>query len=738
MHRCEAAHMTNSAKKSCAASVAFALLATACGGSGGGTPPGHGGAGPHQPDSRYAALKAQADDAKKLTGPEALAAYPTAFGELKYDPMSAEYLDRIQASTLALNAGETAAFARNGFVISNRHAFPTFVKGYAEIYAQHLPVFISADALLEAVHSAYDSLLASVEATTLVGKLTALLTSMREQLARSDADPATRADVDVYLAVTLSLLQNSASPPVAGGDATLIASLVNNARAAQGPATVELFGVQRDEDFSQFEPRGHYVADPNLTQYFKAMMWLGRVDLRLVETKSDGSRVFNRRQYEAMLLMRDTLKLADWQQIDDMLKLFVGPSDNIVPAQIDQLVADLGGARAARAASDAAVEQALLHGGYGQQQIASYLMVNDGSVATLPLNRSFLLLGQRYIVDSNVLSAVVYDRVADRLMPNPLDVAFGALANNQALALEPDLAKYQQLPGALARVRVLIDSNDAPVWEQSFYNSWLSALRTLSPAPDASASPAGAPSVMTTEAWGRRVLNTQLASWAELRHDTLLYAKQSYSGIPSCGFPDAYVDPYPEAFAALGKYASLGMRLTDLLPATLPQLTSSPRDYFMTLGRAATILEGIANAELSGAALTSGQLAFINDAVRIEKQSAVCTTIDVPDGWLAKLYLDRQKSIEFSPTIADVHTQPADEAGNSVGYVLHVGTAAPRLMVVTFDSCGGGPRAYAGVVFSYHEKTTNDFVRLTDSQWSSSLNLTTPPDAAWLGPALAQ
>jgi hypothetical protein len=726
--------MTKAPKKSCTACVAFALWVSACGGSGGAASPGHGD-GPQHSDAQYVALKAQADDAKKLTAAEALAAYPTAFGELKYDPMSAEYLDRLQASTLALNASESAAFAKNGFVISTAHGFPTFAKGYAEIYVQHLPVFISADALLETVHSAYDSLLASVEATTLVGQLTALLTSMRAKLARSDADPRTRADLDVYLAVTLWLLQNSVAAPVAGGDASLIVELGNKARSASGPATIELFGEQRDEDFSQFTPRGHYADDPTLTQYFKAMMWLGRVDMRLVETKPDGSRVFNRRQYEAMLLLRDTLDLAQWQAIDDMLKLFVGPSDNMVPPQIDRLVADLGGAGAARSASDAAVEQALSQGGYGQQQIASYLMLNDGTVGTLPLNRSFLLFGQRYIVDSDVLSAVVYDRVADRLMPNPLDAAFGALANSQALALDPDLATSQRLPGALARVRVLIDSTDAPVWEQSFYNLWLSALRALSPA---LASPAGAPNVMTTAAWGRRVLNTQLGSWAELRHDTLLYAKQSYSGIPVCGFPDAYVDPYPQAFAALGKYASLGMRLADALSEDSSQLAMRTRAYFTTLGDAATVLEGIANAELSGTELTSEQLDFINDAVRIERQSAVCATIDVPDGWLAKLYLDRQKSIEFDPTIADVHTQPADAAGNIVGNVLHVGTAAPRLMVATFDACGGGPRAYAGVVFSYHEKITTNFVRLTDRDWSASLNSMPPADAAWLAPVLGQ
>ena len=38
-------------------------------------------------------------------------------------------------------------------------------------------------------------------------------------------------------------------------------------------------------------------------------------------------------------------------------------------------------------------------------------MVNGLAEGTLPLSRSFLLLGQRYVVDSHVFSNVVYDRV---------------------------------------------------------------------------------------------------------------------------------------------------------------------------------------------------------------------------------------------------------------------------------------------------------------------------------------
>ncbi len=68
-----------------------------------------------------------------------------------------------------------------------------------------------------------------------------------------------------------------------------------------------------------------------------------------------------------------------------------------------------------------------------------------------------------------------------------------------------------------------------------------------------------------TEAWGRRLLSTQLASWAELRHDTLLYAKQSYTGGDTCEFPDAYVDPYPAFYARIAELAQHGVEIVGAL-----------------------------------------------------------------------------------------------------------------------------------------------------------------------------
>jgi len=351
--------------------------------------------------------------------------------------------------------------------------------------------------------------------------------------------------------------------------------------------------------------------------------------------------------------------------------------------------------------------------------------VDDG-VTTLP--NSFAFMGQRYTVDSNVFTKVVYPNVQERMMPNPLDVAFAALGNDQAASLlRSELDTYGYAP-SLAKARQLVEWHDAGYWDSSLYTFWLSALRELSGGQyDATTLPA----IARTEAWGRRLLNTQLASWAELRHNTVLYTKQSYTGMPMCEYPDGYVDPYPGLYGRLQKLGTMAAdRLAQVLPTTSG--TDSPAvSYFRTLADVASRLESLANEELAGATRTQADLDFLNDAVVVKKKSVGCSSIDAPGGWYAKLFYLGDDALDSNPTIVDVHTQPTDAGGNVVGRVLHVATGNPRLMVLSVDSCQG-PRAYAGVVSAYFEQITDNFKRMTDQEWSAQINAATPDDVPWM------
>jgi hypothetical protein len=701
---------------------------------------------PAEQQAAFAALREQLGAARTMTFDDLAPSYALPFAQtLPYDPLTATGLDLIDAA-FSLTDAERALLSSHGFATTARQQFPSFVYGYETIYMHDLPLYVSADSILHAVHRSYDDILQTLEVAALSGELKALLEGMRAKLALGlpDIPAQAQADADLYLAVALSLLTGEGAPVVGGGDAAQVSDLVQKATAASGAANLTLFGVARDMDFSQFTPRGHYTDSEELKRYFRAMMWFGRVDLRLIETQQDGSQVFHRRQAEGALALTALLDMPRWKRIDDTIRVFVGESDNMTPPQMDGLFADLGVTSAAQllALDDATLAQAIIDGRYGEQRISSHIMINGLGEGTLPLSATYLVFGQRYVVDSHVFSNVVYDRVqggaVKRMMPDPLDVAMAALGNNQAFGmLEAGLRQYSYASD-LHSMRLLVDAHGADFWELNLYNLWLDAIRAMSPDAAEVADPgaAGLPAVAATEAWGRRVLGAQLASWAELRHDTILYAKQSYTGGATCEFPDAYIDPYPALYNRLARFAERGEALADTLDlSAYPELVEGVQGYFSHLRDTALTLEGMATKQRQGQAFSAEELAFINRAVAIQMG---CGDPAGVEGWYADLFYQPVRGVDFDPTIADVHTQPTDEGGAPVGRVLHVGTGMPRLMVVTVDTCQG-PRAYAGLSSSYFEVVTEDFDRLDDIRWSEQLTGDTPPaEVPWLSPLIAR
>jgi hypothetical protein len=473
------------------------------------------------------------------------------------------------------------------------------------------------------------------------------------------------------------------------------------------------------------------------------MIWLGRFDERMIETQPDGSQVFHRRQFDGALglttLLAGSDNLSRWQALSSALDAFVGEPDSMAPPEFTGLLAQLGAADlgAVAALDDATVAAAIVAGNFGAQRIASHVMITGVHDQALPLPRSFLLLGQRYVVDSHVFSNVVYDRVPPspagrvRMLPDPLDVAFAVFGNNQAATLlAPGLDTFSYAP-ALASMRVLVDEHGDPFWNQNLYNLWLSSLRALSPTPGGLSGPF---ELASTEAWGRRLLGTQLASWAELRHDTILYVKQSYSAGVVCSFPDALVEPNPDFFGRLTAFANKGQQvLAALGPAAAGDISQRAGAYFANLAAVGATLKGMAEAQIAGTPFSPDQMAFIDETVRVQLICGGATAM----GWYPKLFYRSSDATDSHPTIADVHTAPTDEAGSPVGNVLHVGTGSPRLMVVTAKTCDG-PKAYVGLASSYYEDVTANLERLDDPTWSTMLTATPPPaETPWMSDVVA-
>jgi hypothetical protein len=692
----------------------------------------------------------------------------------------------LQSSPLKLDDDELARLGSSGFVIANRKRFPSFVEGWLTIYKSDLPLYVSADALIHTVHRSYDRMLRDVELSVLIPGLKVLLTSMRQRLASPEAESTlsrqARRDADLFLGVALGLLEGRHAPPVAGADAAAIATWTDKATVGHGAAQEPIFGSTRFVDFSQFKPRGHYALDvappqaaqgapsagpagsvrppdlekrvdelkrqlraaaggsappepgvPSLRRYFEAMVWLGRIDARIAVPDQNRAFQLHRRELDLACALRALMQgpeMAAWNQLETTMDAFVGDRDAMGPADVDRLLADLAVRTCADLdhLPDSKIAATIVRGAYGKQRITGDILFSDDRSGPTPLPRSFSFTGQRYVVDSDVLSAVVHDRVPRRMMPSPLDIAFAVLENDEAKSLlRGDLDAYGYLP-TLERERERVDAGGDAFWDAGLYTLWLGAIRSLS-SPGAGLDP-----TMQTEAWRRRVLSTELASWAELRHDTILYAKQSYTFGVGCSFPDAYVDPYPAFYDELAKYAAKGQALVaalDLGKGT--DLRSQMSRFFDQLAVVAHTLGHVATEEVRGERPSSEELAFINGAVKEDPplRGGCGPPIRRIGGWYVRLFYGSDDPLAFKPTIADVHTQPTDAEGNIVGKVLHVGTGWPRTMVVDID-VGHGKTPFVGVVSAYSEVVTDNFQRYTDDEWRRALAADNHEDVEWM------
>ncbi|MBI2571326.1 MAG: DUF3160 domain-containing protein [Candidatus Schekmanbacteria bacterium] len=687
---------------------------------------------------------------------------------------TATYLDLIQKSPFALGPEALAKLAGTDIAVVSRSEMPAFAGLYEQLYKADLPVYITAGSLLHAMRRSFDDVLQGIEEEYLVDMLANLVKRMRSKLASGAAaaaeSNAARAEVDEYLTVAAALLKPDTCPdqgsrsaledpfgdgsaarreekarttsdslgagvaPVAGGQAARVAGVLGSICEATGTAELAVFGSRQLVDFSQFQPRGHYTKSARLRAYFRAFSWLSRLDLRIVESNLYGKLGVNRSALAAARSVLDLLgpdEMAVWSRIDRILETVAGAADSMGPKELSEMLEMLEqeGAGDALAVADDRLLALVLQGGYGAQRIAGHVLAAGPGVTHLPLARSFALLGNRYGVDSHALSYGANGGegagLTDRPIPSPLDVAFGVLGNNYAARLlASDLETHRWLPAVLDRVRALSAEETAATWGGNMYHLWLRMLTGLS-ADSGMGGPDGVklPTPLNTESWYRILLSTQLSAWAGLRHDTVLYTKESYGGLGiTCEFPDAFVDPYPSFFRAMKAYAERGVALARLLPAEGDEdaLGSRVRGYYEGVARVAGQLGEIAEAELRGARISPAHLRFINEAVAVKRENIGCEElVTAVDGWYGSLYFRSLDALEQDPIIAAVHTQVGGKESGSAGRILHVADGAPRQLVIVVRRPQGGPVAFVGFIPSYYEGTTSDYRRITDEEWST-------------------
>ena len=666
-----------------------------------------------------------------------MALYPAgAFDRVASTPFaSAYYADSVRMK-MRLTPAEEKLGNANGFFVTERLTFDSFGSAFREVYTNDLPVFISTDAVLHAIHMSYDLILQEAELNVLEPKLRELLAALHSALPtlqeRYENVPGMSQplkDLDVYLTIPRKLLETDTVEPVYEDNEADIQTFMN---FIEEEVFVEhpLFSEAcRMLDFSQFTPRGHYTDQEELTRYFQAMIWLGRTEVYLsppVTSRCKATDADVQRQTVLSLLMDEAMNVsrsdALFGEMESIIQLFVGESDNVTLENLRELRSLTGFDEASDALDGtqlALFQETLKEQAWSIQRIQSQAL--QGGVLDpegIQPASAFLLFGQRFVIDSYVTSEVVYDRIPGgvrRMLPKTLDVLF-ALGNNAAAQLlEPELDLFSYAPN-MAGLRYLIDSYEDEFWQQSLYNGWLNSIRTLNP-PEETVREA-LPPFMQTAAWWQEKMNTQLAGWAQLRHDNLLYAKQSYTGIPLCSFPFTYVEPIPAFYQAVSVFAREAVGKFSALPSNGNLQVDRINNYFSTLAGVNDTLAVIAQKELDGTPFTEDEKTFMR---RVIYDIDIGCAVGL-GGWYTRMFYDGPAAEKPDMVVADIHTSPADAGGAIVGWVLHVGTGPVNMAVVTAEVPGEGLIAFTGPVMSYYEHLSTGFERLTDEVWETSFD----------------
>ncbi len=609
------------------------------------------------------------------------------------------------------------AIGKNGFAIVPGEEDQLFHIYERNDYRQ-FPSFVTTDLYLQAFHMFFDCLLKETEEQKFSPMVTLFVKQNYEQmmqLASTTTDAKIKAAAEhnaAYYAIAYEL-NTGKSLPVPASFTELVKEEINHVNAAETTSS-EFLGYTEARNMPMFiyniyRPRGHYTRNETLKRYFCAMMWLQNAPFG---TDKDD-------QLEQALLLAQTIGgnaqlTKQYKDITEPITYLMGMPDDV---SILQVYAEIqkSGSTVSELINDKkkfeAIRKAL------EELSKKQSIIKPKFQASSPFK--ICLMPQRYMPDSEVLQEMVdYESTPTlRDVPKGLDIlaSIGISSAERILIQElKEQEKWNKYTSNLEQMKKRMGEID---WNQTVANKWIAALK------DVNSKNAQYPKFMLSPQWDKKNLNAALASWAELKHDAILYAKQPMGA--ECGGggpPEPYVKGYVEPNIA---YWTKAIELIDATMDVLRRfdlVTEKGTTAATDLREQAEFLLNCSKKELAGKNLTEQEYRQI-ETIGSTFENITLNLIKEPDqflmGWGNVNGADKKISV-----VADVYT--ANSNNNPDKSVLYeaVGPAHEIYVVVELD---GYLYLTRGAVFSYREFQEDIAApRKTDEEWQQELQ--TQPD----------
>jgi hypothetical protein len=640
--------------------------------------------------------------------------------------------------SFVLSPDQLRRLGESGVVVSPGEE-KEFFTVYEKARYDNVPMFVTSDSLLHSYYLIFDKVLRTAERQAFIPLLQELNAAM---LAQTDAqyqalqgtawEEAARRAV-AFIGVGSKLLDPQVQVPAYAGD--LVQAELENIEAASGINLSPIFpGLENGEDYTQYIPRGHYTRSEELQAYFKSMMWYGRMTFRLETLDPE----VGREETRAALLLVHALQnatvngepaLQAWLDLYNPTAFLIGRSDDLTAFQYQEVMDEIYGPapELAELLDEEQLDRFIAAAGQLPPPRILGLVIRDTDDVT-QATQGFRFMGQRFVPDAYIFRELMYRNVGTmgnpRQLPMGLDV-MAAMGSDRAYAILKELGEtaYANYPEQMDKMRDWINSLSAEEWTETLYNGWLYTLQPLLDVPGE-----GYPQFMQSEAWLDKQLNSSLGSWAELKHDTILYAKQAYAELGGGGLQPplpkeavGYVEPVPEFYARLSALAAMtrdGLQERGLL-------SEKDADSLQRIIHLSDAFQLMAEKELRGEPLDTGEAHLIR-FYGGELEHLVMSSGDSEgqEDLFAQPYMDEQPQ---AAVIADVATAPdyiRDGVPDPMVLEEGVGRIDEIYAVVPAVADDGSVflQVAKGGVFSYYEFPWPADDRLTDEKWREMLD----------------
>ena len=567
---------------------------------------------------------------------------------------------------------------------------------------QNIPSLVTSDNVLQLYHVFFDASLRTIETTKLLPDIKHVTKAMLTQsmlrlhdLRGTKLEKAATMNV-AYFGVADRLLGGSTTLP--DYPAALVAKELANIEAKAGNSSSSVVPV--DLDYTQFIVRGHYANSPELSKYFQVMMWYGTTPLPLATKTAGAVQLSPTAVQQALLISRDLKEsgaLAGWRRIYDLTSEFVGKSNNVTPTQWDN---EANQVFASKGDVQQFADKAKLSKFVERISKIQPLITSKREIGTMPDGVQFRFMGQRAVPDTYILQTLSDPKA--RPFPSPLDVmsVIGSKAATQRLD-SFEASKWNKYRSERARLTKEFGAKPTTVWNQDLYYSWLDGYRSLFNGPTGNV-----PAFMKSSAWADKTLNTVLASWAEMRHDTIVYGLQSAAEMGDGDEPKPVVKGYVEPQPAFYRRMLALVRQTVGALKRGKYLTDEVGSQYASFQELLEFFASVSDRELRGGKITKNEylrIRHIEGDLEAMNETMLKSTVG---------YRNLTQDDLDMALLADVHSA----YGNAL--CVGVGRADHLFAIIPVE---GKSYLARGTSLSYYEFKRPIAQRPTDKDWKAAL-----------------